>query len=198
MADHSSSTRLRHTALGFVLATVVSSLVAGGCGDGGDPHTGGDGGSGASCTFDSTTADTCGGDTICVDGRCKDAFDRSYSLGVRELSISERTSDGECWDSGCGAPDPSVCITLDEEELGCTTAIEDRFEVLYSPPVSIEGTVTAASSATWEFTDADADESAHDPIMTCDKDLSADTLRSRMFPCESESGTTATLFVEPL
>ncbi|MGE3454993.1 MAG: hypothetical protein AB7O24_07780 [Kofleriaceae bacterium] len=150
----------------------------------------------ASCSSDcaagacSTSQDNCGGETICISGRCEAAFPRVYS--IRNVSVSVPTTNpanGSSWDAGGGAPD----MFLSSNGTMLTQPVDDQFMASFPGPFD----VSLIAGATLQIDVYDEDITVHDGVMTCrEMPITAQRLRTRMFGCAG-NGMTFTSTIQP-
>lgn len=151
---------------------------------------------GPECTYhvEPAITDECQGDQICIldhglgqPGHCEGAFGRLYKLVALAVHVSERDSEGACWDPLCGAPDLYLEARLDGQPILETETVEDVFEV---DRFSTEGSTLIRSGDAIELRLYDADPDANDLIMGCQLNpVSADFLRLRLLGCEDPTGS---------
>jgi hypothetical protein len=178
--------RHRLVALGATLAVALGGcgseqgdddddFIAGGGPDAGTPSGG--------CALDDPP---CVGETICIDNACVGAFNRIYRITVLDGSLPESDPNGECWDFGCGAPDPFVQLDLNGALLGVTAAVQDTFAPAWNMYVDAE--IPAGSALTFWVWDEDVDE--HDFAFGCALDpVSVEALRAGFISCEFPEST---------
>lgn len=152
---------------------------------------GGGGGGGGDC---SEGADSCGGDTICVDGRCEGAFGRVYEIRDIAVQVSTTNASGEAWDALGGAPDLFVQVIVDGSVVATTGVANDSFSASFGGP--FRATLLAGSSLILQVVDEDVAD--HDSVFACQAiPVGADLLRSRSVQC-SAGGTTVRFEIDPL
>lgn len=128
---------------------------------------------------------SCAGETVCISGRCEAAFPRRYSITVTDLSLPTRDTNGECWDVGCGAPDPFVELFLNDSSFGQTTTAQDTFAVTYNEVFEVN--IVAGSDLSLAVYDDDL--TAPDLAMACGADpLTAAIIRDATLACSSSTG----------
>lgn len=69
----------------------------------------------------------CGASSICVDGTCREMWDRSYTLTVVSATAGEGDPNGEYWDGFGGAPDLYVSVRIDGDSIGVTSTKQDTY-----------------------------------------------------------------------
>lgn len=124
-----------------VLVASLGLMSFGGCGsddddgDGtgsgsGNPGSGSGNGAGSGNTSDSGgcfTSTECGTGEICLDGECREMWDRSYSITVVSATAAEGDPNGEYWDAFGGAPDLYVSVRIDGDSIGVTSTKQDTY-----------------------------------------------------------------------
>lgn len=195
-----------------LLATGCDMLDGGsgsGGGGGGSPSDGGlvGGGGGGDedpgCSVtrygaDPFVTDTCAGREICIcpfgddcpegGGRCEPAFSRRYSLRIDAVVFPERKSNGDCWDFGCGAPDPYVNVWVDDDFVGGTPTRQDTFRPEWGPGSGDLGRVTVIDGSVLYVEANDEDISKNDPGLYCEREMDGDFLRRRLIACVAADG----------
>lgn len=201
--------RASSIALCLLVAPTLTACMGGGGsrgGGGGGGGGGGDGGTGSSgCSvrdLGSSVEDTCTGEQVCLcpegafcegTGSCTDATNRRYRIGVVAAAYTERDAAGECWDLGCGAPDPFVEIYLDGTLVGTTPTLNDTFNPSWDPIPTADVTVIGGSSV--GLTAYDEDVSVNDTAFSCSTSLTAAVLRSRDVSCSTSTGEIGAVIV---
>ena len=135
-------------------------------------------------------------------GACVDAEGIQYLVGLIDISLCERNTDGSEWDLGAGAPDPFMEIDVSGVPHQ-TTAVQDSF----SPgALALELTLLSTDSVTvWLY---DEDVTTNDPIggycagPECDQAIGVDALRGLEVAvgdpsCTESAIASATLVVTP-
>lgn len=142
-----------------------------------------------SCSFslNPLVLDNCTGNQICVTnnendpGRCEGAFGRLYSIGLGSVIIPERNAEGDCWDIGCGAPDPFIAVFLDGEVVLRTSTSSDVFQV---QSISETASFLLRENSTVDIILYDEDLSSNDTITGCRLNpVTSDQLRLRLLQC---------------
>lgn len=152
----------------------------------------------------SAIEDTCTGENICScaggdvfcegTGTCVPAFGRIYRIGVSQVTLPERDPAGECWDVGCGAPDPYVTVSVDGSTIGATPAGADVFSVTWDPIQIFEATVLAGTDIRFDVWDEDA--TSDDGAFFCaDEPITVERLRGRNLSCGGEIGSLTAVIV---
>ncbi|MEQ9495384.1 MAG: C2 domain-containing protein [Deltaproteobacteria bacterium] len=127
---------------------------------------------------------SCSGETVCIDGSCVSAFPRFYVLTVGAVTVASRDANDECWDVGCGAPDPFAVVMLNDERIGATTTRQDVFEATFDEAFDLE--MTAGSEVAVLVGDEDISE--NDLVLSCVlSSIDGDTIRGRAFVCDGEN-----------
>lgn len=146
--------------------------------------------------------DSCARQDICIcasgnscpngGGDCEPAFSRRYDLLIFAAVVPERKSNGDCWDLGCGAPDPYVAAYLDDEFVGRTPTRQDSFQGEWGPNTGGDlGRITVINGSQLLLRIVDEDLSDSDGVLRCDVDLDAETLRRRVIICINDAETAA-------
>lgn len=149
--------------------------------------------------------DTCTGENICQcpgspfcegTGTCVSAFGRIYRVGIAQAELPDRNPSGDCWDTGCGAPDPYVVLSVDGTVVDRTPTASDTFTPAWSPVFTRDVTIVAGSDLRLDVFDEDiADD---DGAFACVfEPISAARLRSRDLSCDGALGelTSVVVFV---
>lgn len=140
--------------------------------------------------------DTCTGNDICIcpgsdscpsgGGTCEPAFGRRYEVVVSAADYPERKSNGDCWDIGCGAPDPFVNVWVDGDFVGGTPVRQDTFHPTWDPDGSGElGRATILAGSVFDLEASDADVSFDDGGIACHQEFDAEMLRGRNIVCRT-------------
>jgi hypothetical protein len=139
----------------------------------------------------STINDTCAGNQICLrpdgadQGDCVDALPRRWRFAVVSAQMPERRPDGECWDIGCGAPDPIIGLYINGQFVGDWGPHQDVFAV-EAPSLddSDLGEVNLVAGDELQFVLSDSDLSDDDAGLTCTMRAEADQLKARLAACD--------------
>lgn len=141
--------------------------------------------------------DTCDGDTLCVcpggdaecedTGRCLLAFGRRYTIFLVGVELPDRRPDGECWDDGCGPPDPYVTFAVDGEAIGRSPAVPDDPDATWSPPLAFEAVIERDAEIAIDVLDDDGGDD--DVALECVRRVSSGFfLRRRVLGCAGPPG----------
>ncbi len=135
---------------------------------------------------------SCAGETVCISGRCEAAFPRRYSITITDLILPTRDTNDECWDVGCGAPDPFVEVVLNGTVIGETTTVQDTFTVTYNEV--FEANIIAGSDLSLNVYDDDL--TAPDFATGCGAEpLTAAHIRDATLACNGSTGNISFIIV---
>jgi len=139
----------------------------------------------------SETGDACGGDTICISGRCESAFPRVYRLTNVTVTVpTTNPNNGQSWDVGGGAPD---LYLGNATGTPISAAVQDQFSATFAGPFEIQ--LIAGGSLRLDAWDEDVTNP--DPVLGCLADpITPVLLRARSFSC-SRAGMSLSSVLSP-
>ncbi len=135
--------------------------------------------------------DNCTGETICVSGRCENAFPRVYQVVSVGVTVpTTNPTNGQAWDIGGGAPD---LFLGDSTGVPITAAVQDQFSASFAGPFEIS--LIAGGSMRIDVWDEDA--TVDDHVLACQANpITAELLRGRAFSC-ARNGMMLTSTIRP-
>lgn len=79
--------------------------------------------------------DECEANQVCAAGACKNYSGLKYTFTISSLKIPINDDTGTKWDPA-GLPDPFVCLTVNDEKIGCTTSKQDTLDPYWGSQIS--------------------------------------------------------------
>lgn len=108
---------------------------------------------GSGCVF-CIDSDQCASDQVCSwDTGCTYYGGVKYNIVIGTVTFPVY-NDGAGWDADGSAPEPKVCLTLDDVSLGCTSEGSNQLTMFYDE--SFTGTIWSWSKLTIEAYDTDS------------------------------------------